>query len=111
MRRERSGEIGERQQGILPSTGYSDRAHARPLNPWQRFLLERLHRLVALKEDYEASTHREEWLANALGSHGVALEAGHLVMTGSLHTAFDVVAGDVVRADFDRLGSVTVTFT
>ncbi|HHC07911.1 MAG TPA: 2-keto-4-pentenoate hydratase [Actinobacteria bacterium] len=50
------------------------------------------------------------WLANTLAPHGVALEAGRFVMTGSLHAAFDVRADDVVRADFDRLGSVTVRF-
>ncbi len=50
------------------------------------------------------------WLANTLAPYDVTLEAGHVVMTGSLHAAFDVAPGDVVRADFDRLGSVTVRF-
>jgi 2-keto-4-pentenoate hydratase len=50
------------------------------------------------------------WLANTLAPHGVTLEAGRFVMTGSLHAAFDVAAGDTVRADFDRLGSVSVRF-
>jgi 2-keto-4-pentenoate hydratase len=48
------------------------------------------------------------WLANTLGEHGVALEPGHLVMTGALHAAVPMSAGDVFRADFDRLGPVTV---
>lgn len=48
------------------------------------------------------------WLANALGEHGVALEAGHLVLTGALHAAVPVRPGDVFRAEFDRLGPVTV---
>jgi 2-keto-4-pentenoate hydratase len=48
------------------------------------------------------------WLANTLGEHGVALEPGHLVMTGALHAACPMEAGDVFRAEFDRLGSVTV---
>ncbi|WP_370864993.1 2-keto-4-pentenoate hydratase [Nocardioides agariphilus] len=51
------------------------------------------------------------WLANTLAPYGVTLEAGWFVMTGALHRAFPVEAGDVVRADFDRLGSVTVHFT
>lgn len=51
------------------------------------------------------------WLANTLAPHGVTLEAGRFVMTGSLHAAFDVRPGSVVRAEFDRLGPVTVTFT
>ena len=48
------------------------------------------------------------WLANTLGSAGVTLEPGHLVMTGALHAAVPMAAGDVFRADFDRLGPVTV---
>lgn len=48
------------------------------------------------------------WLANVLGADGVALEPGHLVMTGALHAAVPMRAGDVFRAEFDRLGPVTV---
>jgi 2-keto-4-pentenoate hydratase len=48
------------------------------------------------------------WLANVLGENGVALEPGHLVMTGSLHAAEPMNPGDVFRAEFDRLGSVTI---
>jgi 2-keto-4-pentenoate hydratase len=48
------------------------------------------------------------WLANVLGEHGVALEAGHVVMTGALHAAVPLSAGDVFVAEFDRLGSVTI---
>ncbi len=51
------------------------------------------------------------WLANTLGPHGVTLEPGHVIMTGSLHRAFELSPGDRVRADFDRLGSVTCRFT
>ena len=51
------------------------------------------------------------WLANALGEHGIVLEPGHLVMTGSMHAAVPMAAGDVFRADFDRLGPVTVRVT
>lgn len=48
------------------------------------------------------------WLADTLGARGVSLEPGHLVMTGALHAAVPMRAGDVFRADFDRLGPVTV---
>jgi 2-keto-4-pentenoate hydratase len=48
------------------------------------------------------------WLANTLGAHGVSLRPGHLVMTGALHAAVPMSAGDVFRAEFDRLGAVTV---
>ena len=48
------------------------------------------------------------WLANTLGEMGAGLEAGQLVMTGALHAAVPMRAGDVYRAEFDRLGPVTV---
>jgi len=48
------------------------------------------------------------WLANTLGEMGVKLEAGQLIMTGALHAAVPMRAGDVFRADFDRLGPLTV---
>jgi 2-keto-4-pentenoate hydratase len=51
------------------------------------------------------------WLANVLGENGVAMQAGHLVMTGALHAAVPMRAGDVFRADFDRLGPVVVRVT
>lgn len=50
------------------------------------------------------------WLANTLAPFGVVLQPGHFVMTGALHRAFPVEKGDFVRADFDRLGAVTVEF-
>ena len=49
------------------------------------------------------------WLANVLGENGIALEPGHLVMTGALHAAVAMKPGEVYRADFDKLGSITVT--
>jgi 2-keto-4-pentenoate hydratase len=51
------------------------------------------------------------WLANTLAEHGIALEPGQLVMTGALHAAVPMAAGDVFRAEFDRLGPVTVRVT
>ncbi len=50
------------------------------------------------------------WLANTLAPFEVELQAGWFIMTGSLHRAFPVEPGDIVRADFDRLGPVTTTF-
>ncbi|MHB1527431.1 MAG: 2-keto-4-pentenoate hydratase [Candidatus Dormibacteria bacterium] len=50
------------------------------------------------------------WLANALGARGVALEDGHVVLSGSCTAAVPVVAGDVVTAAFGGLGSVTTFF-
>ena len=51
------------------------------------------------------------WLANVLGGDGVTLQAGDIIMTGALHTAVTMNAGDVFRAEFDRLGSVTIRVT
>lgn len=51
------------------------------------------------------------WAANTLGALGITMKAGHVVMTGSLHAAVDVKAGDEFRADFDRLGSVSARMT
>jgi 2-keto-4-pentenoate hydratase len=48
------------------------------------------------------------WLANTLGEMGAGLEPGQLIMTGALHAAAPMAAGDVFRAEFDRLGPVTV---
>ena len=48
------------------------------------------------------------WLANVLGEAGVALDPGHMIMTGALHAAVPMTPGDVFRAEFDRLGPVTI---
>jgi 2-keto-4-pentenoate hydratase len=50
------------------------------------------------------------WLANKMAAFDVALEAGEIVLSGAITAAVDVVAGDVVEAHFDRLGSVSVRF-
>jgi 2-keto-4-pentenoate hydratase len=50
------------------------------------------------------------WLANTLGARGVALEAGHVILPGSITASIPVVAGDVVTATFAGLGSVTARF-
>lgn len=51
------------------------------------------------------------WLANVLGSHGVALEEGHIVLPGSCTRMIAVRPGDGVRADVDGFGHVACTFT
>jgi 2-keto-4-pentenoate hydratase len=48
------------------------------------------------------------WLANTLGDRGVALEPDHLIMTGALHTAVPIAAGETYVAEFDHLGTITV---
>jgi 2-keto-4-pentenoate hydratase len=48
------------------------------------------------------------WLANTLAVDGIALEPGHVVMTGALHAAVPMAPGEHYLAEFDRLGSVGV---
>jgi 2-keto-4-pentenoate hydratase len=51
------------------------------------------------------------WLANTLGERGVPLEAGHVVLPGSITAAVPVTAGDTVTATFGGIGSVTASFS
>jgi 2-keto-4-pentenoate hydratase len=50
------------------------------------------------------------WIANHLGSRGLGLHAGDVVMTGSVSKILQPKAGDSVRATYTRLGSVSVRF-
>jgi len=50
------------------------------------------------------------WLANELGARDVALEAGQVVLPGSVTASIPVAGGDVVTATFAGLGSVTARF-
>jgi 2-keto-4-pentenoate hydratase len=50
------------------------------------------------------------WLANAIAQYGVTLQAGEVVMPGAISAAVDVAAGDLLRASFDGLGTVSVRF-
>ncbi len=48
------------------------------------------------------------WLANTLHPLGVTLPAGSIIMTGALHAAVPLVRDAVWRAEFDRLGPITL---
>jgi 2-oxo-hept-3-ene-1,7-dioate hydratase len=50
------------------------------------------------------------WLANKLGSHGVTLEPGHLVLAGSFTRVVHASKGDTLHADFGALGGIAVQF-
>ncbi|MBC2643027.1 MULTISPECIES: 2-keto-4-pentenoate hydratase [unclassified Rhodococcus (in: high G+C Gram-positive bacteria)] len=50
------------------------------------------------------------WLARKVASFGVRLEAGHVILPGSCTRAIDARPGDVFRADFSDIGSVSVEF-
>ena len=51
------------------------------------------------------------WLAGKVAGFGVTLEAGHVILPGSVHRAVDVRPGDEFHAELDGLGSVGLTFT
>ncbi|HWD03304.1 MAG TPA: fumarylacetoacetate hydrolase family protein [Amycolatopsis sp.] len=51
------------------------------------------------------------WLANTIASHGGMLNVGDLIMPGTCTRAVDLAPGDTVRADFDQLGHVSVSFS
>jgi 2-keto-4-pentenoate hydratase len=51
------------------------------------------------------------WLANTVGPLGITLEAGSVIMPGSVTAAISVAGGDSVTAEFAGLGSVTANFT
>jgi 2-keto-4-pentenoate hydratase len=48
------------------------------------------------------------WLARKLGEYGRSLQAGELVMTGSLVRQFPLAPGDRARANFSGIGAVEV---
>ncbi|MEM1550734.1 MAG: 2-keto-4-pentenoate hydratase [Candidatus Bathyarchaeia archaeon] len=50
------------------------------------------------------------WLANKLSEFGITLKSGEIILSGSLIAAVEVTPKDVIKATFDRLGSVTVKF-
>lgn len=50
------------------------------------------------------------WLTNKLGASGAGLEAGHVVLTGSMTRVVPVKRGDTVHADFGPLGGMSVHF-
>jgi len=51
------------------------------------------------------------WLANTVGVRGVTLEAGHVVLPGSICAMAPVAPGDTFTATFAGLGSVTARFS
>lgn len=51
------------------------------------------------------------WLANKVAGFGVTLEAGHVILPGSVHRAIDARPGDEFVAEFEDFGSVHLSFT
>lgn len=50
------------------------------------------------------------WLANALGSYGISLHAGEVILSGALSKAIPIEDGDTFTAEFEHIGAVTATF-
>lgn len=50
------------------------------------------------------------WLANALGRYGVTLEAGDIILSGSLVPLEPVVAGDELSLSISSIGDLSVEF-
>ena len=50
------------------------------------------------------------WLANTLGARGIALEAGEVVLSGSLAIMVPVSAGDNLRVTIGGIGGCSVRF-
>ena len=51
------------------------------------------------------------WLANTLSAFGIVLEAGDLVLSGSLVPLEPVVKGDVMSLRCEGIGTCSVVFT
>ena len=51
------------------------------------------------------------WLANTLSEFGITLNAGDVVLSGSLVPLEPVVAGDEMRLEVDSVGTASVRFT
>jgi 2-oxo-hept-3-ene-1,7-dioate hydratase len=51
------------------------------------------------------------WLARRLSEHGVALEPGQVVLSGSFTRPVAIAAGDTFHADFGDLGSIACSFS
>jgi 2-oxo-hept-3-ene-1,7-dioate hydratase len=50
------------------------------------------------------------WLANKLGQHGVGMDAGHIILSGSFTRVVFARKGDTLFGDFGSMGSVCVQF-
>ena len=51
------------------------------------------------------------WLANTLGEFGIKLEAGEVILSGSLVPLHPVVPGDVMTLAVGGMGNASVRFT
>ena len=50
------------------------------------------------------------WLANSLAKYDVTLKAGEIVLSGALSAAVPIEENDTFTAEFDHIGTVSVSF-
>ena len=50
------------------------------------------------------------WIAKRFAPHGIALEPGHVLLSGSFTAPIKVKAGDKVNAEYGELGDISVKF-
>jgi 2-keto-4-pentenoate hydratase len=50
------------------------------------------------------------WLGNKLAAYNVALKKGEIILSGALSAALPAQKGDVFRAEFSELGTITAIF-
>jgi len=64
--------------------------------------------LAAAVLDHPA--HGIRWIAKRFAPHGIALEPGQILLSGSFTAPIKVKAGDVVTAEYGSLGDLSVKF-
>jgi 2-oxopent-4-enoate/cis-2-oxohex-4-enoate hydratase len=51
------------------------------------------------------------WLANTLGQRGIALQAGEIILSGSLGPLLPATAGDRFELELEALGNASIAFS
>jgi 2-oxo-hept-3-ene-1,7-dioate hydratase len=55
--------------------------------------------------------HGIRWVCKRFAPHGIGLEPGQVILSGSFTRPVIVRPGDHIRADYGRLGSIELTFS
>ena len=126
--------IAARSFRVHPQTGYTRKIHdtiadnaasagilmgGRPIRPDQmdlRWIGALCYRNGVLEETGLAAgvlNHPANgicWVAKRFAAHGIALEPGQIILSGSFTRPVTVVAGDTIHADFGPLGGISCRF-
>ena len=54
--------------------------------------------------------HGISWVCKRFAKHGIGLEPGQIILSGSFTRPVAVKAGDVIRSDYGSLGQIEVCF-